>query len=327
MSGINPIIDTLLHEVLGKRIDGRKQGSLNGPINPVATSAQMRQMQSDSRLDARPALPWQVTSNISTSAIRPLANVQPNVSYASLSNSAAIISHVLSRMDTPSILKFTGILMSDQVGGPNSIAYRLRRSILDSGLFYESQLLKWHKGLIQKSEFAQNPQVTGRASPHAAQVVLPEDADLLDNALLRSIGLSGRLDEMSKSALMYQIEFLLSPVLRWQGWIWDNLYMSFGLTFYDRQSDPKRDEEKPDEDASGKEIALLVILTLVDLGDIMAEIRLFGSSVSINMVTNAPRLLDRMISSQHNLVHTLDKMGFLNPRVSVVLGEVPAHVS
>ncbi|NOG32330.1 hypothetical protein HLB35_12235 [Halomonas sp. TBZ9] len=52
MSGINPLIDTLMHQVLGKRGDAAPR-VLNEPVRPVDPGAGPQALRSDSRLDGR----------------------------------------------------------------------------------------------------------------------------------------------------------------------------------------------------------------------------------------------------------------------------------
>lgn len=53
MSGLTPLIDTLLHQVLGKRVDLPTARPLNPPVTPLLPSEAARAVHSDSRLDAR----------------------------------------------------------------------------------------------------------------------------------------------------------------------------------------------------------------------------------------------------------------------------------
>ena len=52
MSGINLLIDTLMHQVLGKRGEPAPR-VLNEPVRPVDPGAGPKALHSDSRLDAR----------------------------------------------------------------------------------------------------------------------------------------------------------------------------------------------------------------------------------------------------------------------------------
>lgn len=51
MSGINTLIDTLMHSVLGKRVDIPLQKELNAPVRPISPSDAPLAVRSDSRLE------------------------------------------------------------------------------------------------------------------------------------------------------------------------------------------------------------------------------------------------------------------------------------
>ena len=53
MSGINTLVDTLLHQVLGKRVDTAPPRELNQPVTPISPADALRAVHSDSRLDPR----------------------------------------------------------------------------------------------------------------------------------------------------------------------------------------------------------------------------------------------------------------------------------
>ncbi|MFC6330267.1 hypothetical protein ACFP3N_16810, partial [Alloalcanivorax gelatiniphagus] len=54
MSGITPILDTLLHQVLGKRVDVPVIRDLPSPVRPLQPGQALQAVHSDSRLDPRP---------------------------------------------------------------------------------------------------------------------------------------------------------------------------------------------------------------------------------------------------------------------------------
>lgn len=54
MSGITPLIDTLLHQVLGRQGEVSLQRALSEPVKPVSSGEGPRPIQGDSDLDGRP---------------------------------------------------------------------------------------------------------------------------------------------------------------------------------------------------------------------------------------------------------------------------------
>ena len=57
MSGITPLIDTLLHQVLGRQGEVSSQRVLNAPVQPVLPGEGPRALQGDAGLDGRPHQP------------------------------------------------------------------------------------------------------------------------------------------------------------------------------------------------------------------------------------------------------------------------------
>ena len=57
MSGITPLIDTLLHQVLGRQAEVSTQRALNAPVQPVYAGDGPRALQGDAGLDGRPLAP------------------------------------------------------------------------------------------------------------------------------------------------------------------------------------------------------------------------------------------------------------------------------
>lgn len=57
MSGITPILDTLLHQVLGRRVDIPLARDLPEPVRPAAPGEAVQVLRSDSRLDGRASPP------------------------------------------------------------------------------------------------------------------------------------------------------------------------------------------------------------------------------------------------------------------------------
>ncbi|CAM3983891.1 flagellar hook-length control protein FliK [Vreelandella rituensis] len=172
MSGINPLIDTLLHEVLGRRGEAPAQRVLNEPVKPVLSGEGPRALRSDSRLDGRPAPPL---TDLQRMPLPEGARSLPRGEHSSnapvstqthFSPAARSIADVLLRFPAPpSVVRTPAPLM--QAGEPpvaSTLASRIESSIRDSGLFYESHLKRWYQGETTRQQLAREPQMlqTGR---------------------------------------------------------------------------------------------------------------------------------------------------------------------
>lgn len=116
MSGITPLIDTLLHQVLGKRVDVPPTKDPNAPVQPVDPGRGPGAIHSDSRLDAR--RPQQATATNSQRPATPNAEVptdsdRPASTITRLSAPGARIAELLARFPAPpSALTSTGPLLT-----------------------------------------------------------------------------------------------------------------------------------------------------------------------------------------------------------------------
>lgn len=168
MSGITPILDTLLHQVLGKRVDLPPPRDLNEAVKPLQAGTAPQAVHSDSRLDPRPPPAATGTGQASDRSAAPAA--PPAVAAGSTSThfsaAARDIAEVLARFPAPpSTLRLAAPLLAPGGGSasPAELAARLKSSIDSSGLFYESHLARWYRGGLGREQLAREPQM--QASP------------------------------------------------------------------------------------------------------------------------------------------------------------------
>lgn len=168
MSGITPLLDTLLHQVLGKRVDTPPARDLNQPVKPTSPAEAPRALHSDSRLDARtnpPPLPklGRTSRDLLDTASRP-EQPQGHLSASAqthFSHSARTIADLLVRFPAPPsiVTTPTPLMVPGQTPAPAVVASRLEDSIRHSGLFYESHLARWYKGELPRQQLAREPQM------------------------------------------------------------------------------------------------------------------------------------------------------------------------
>ncbi len=193
MSGLTPILDTLLTQVLGRRADVQTAAfrAAEQAVGEVRPGAPARPVESDSRLDPRLLDPrlqgprgaeakdasqrvgQAPAEGAGTAASRGPERLPERASVTELSTSARIISRLLqpARGDLPSVIRAPGQLLDPAAGEPRAdqLAQRLGQSIRSSGLFYESHLTQGFQGKLPASERAREPQM--RLLPAPAGVV------------------------------------------------------------------------------------------------------------------------------------------------------------
>ncbi|NIC04286.1 flagellar hook-length control protein FliK [Billgrantia bachuensis] len=167
MSGITPLLDTLLHQVLGKRIDTAPPRDLTEPVRPVDPGEGPRALHSDSRLEGRrpgmaplhgTGMPAQRGDGLTP---RSDPAQPPASSQTHFSPSARTIADLLVRFPAPpSVLSTASPLMSaDEASNATTLAARLQTGVRDSGLFYESHLARWYRGEMSRQQLEGEPQM------------------------------------------------------------------------------------------------------------------------------------------------------------------------
>ncbi|APX92992.1 hypothetical protein BWR19_08670 [Halomonas sp. 1513] len=168
MSGITPLLDTLLHQVLGKRVDVPVQRDLNEPVRPTDPSRAPRAVHSDSRLDARqPSLQGlsgavaREGGRLSGPALP--AGDAPASTHTHFSQAARTIADILVKFPAPpsTLRPAVPLVAASQAASPSAgqLASQLQASINYSGLFYESHLGRWFRGDLPRQVLEAQPQM------------------------------------------------------------------------------------------------------------------------------------------------------------------------
>ena len=184
MSGITPILDTLLHQVLGRRDTPVDRPLPDQLIAPPRAGLPPQSAHSDSRLDPRP-LPTartmigrgdQVSAEPASRGTAASAQEQGGAVTTRFSTAARIIADILMRFPAaPAAIRAqVPLLASPERIQVAQLAARLRDGIESSGLFYEAHLLRWRGGMFPLAQLLREPQMlwSGRAGA-PPQATLP----------------------------------------------------------------------------------------------------------------------------------------------------------
>lgn len=181
MSGITPLIDTLLHQVLGRQAEVSTQRALNAPVQPVYAGDGPRALQGDAGLDGRPLAPLLgdlkrlpgMPDGFRQAQPGGVPSGAPSSTQTHFSPAARTIADVLLRFPAPpTVLRPQAPLMSAQES-PSApvLASRLEASVRDSGLFYESHLKRWFQGEATRQQLLREPQM--QPGPRPAGMFVP----------------------------------------------------------------------------------------------------------------------------------------------------------
>lgn len=332
MSGITPLLDSLLHQVLGKRVDLPSARQGDRPVEPIVPGGAARALHGDSRPDARgpqllsPLL--QAAPRGDGEASRPASpgeSAGPASASTRLSPAARTIAEVLvGHPGRPSAITPAAPLLSS-VGTPpvaSLLAGLLGQSIGESGLFYEAHLARWYRGELPLQALAREPQMggwlppageaassprAGSASPVAPMPVLAEVVEGESPPVESSIraeqapqGGTALSREQLQGLVRHQLELLVNPVLRWEGEAWPGLFMS--LLVQAPEAERKGSarpggggEESVQEEAQW---CLRLDLELPVHGALRVEAWLGARSLSLSMATASPALLEYFSRTQ-----------------------------
>ncbi|NEX16946.1 MAG: flagellar hook-length control protein FliK [Halochromatium sp.] len=167
MSGINSLIDTLMHQVLGKRVETPLPRDLNQPVKPMTATDTPSAVRSDSRLDARTNVPVREALRApqderAIQGRQPAGEKTPPAStQTSFTPSARSIADVLLRFPASSsaVRMAQPLFPTSEHPAPTQVADRLQTSVRDSGLFYESHLSRWFRGDLSREQLQREPQM------------------------------------------------------------------------------------------------------------------------------------------------------------------------
>jgi hypothetical protein len=160
MSGLTPLIDTLLATRLAQRVDLVPLKSEVEVAGPEA-AAKVEKVINDVRLPSRAALQQQLGVGLLKSDQRGHGSAPAGSGgTVTLSVAARAVSAIL-EADTGAANKITGtepLLPRAQPVLPQALAAALARTVANSGLFYESHLAQYAAGTRTRAELAQEPQ-------------------------------------------------------------------------------------------------------------------------------------------------------------------------
>ncbi|APR03291.1 flagellar hook-length control protein FliK [Thauera chlorobenzoica] len=179
MSGINPLLDTLLHHVLGKRVDTALPAPLNQAVGPPGPIEALRAIHGDAGVDGRKAdtlaRPGQRAEGAEAGAAAQREGARGAGAEAAPANasarvhfspSARVIAELLSHYPAaPSALRPAAPLLGAGEADPAVLAGRFEQGVRDSGLFYESHLARWYQGRLPVAQLLSEPQMAGRPPP------------------------------------------------------------------------------------------------------------------------------------------------------------------
>jgi hypothetical protein len=340
MSGLTPLVDTLLATRLAQRVDlvPLKPGvEIAGP-GPV-TSAE--EVANDVRQPSRAAVEQQLGVGLLKSDQRGHGDATAGAGNGvTLSAAARAVSAILDGR-AGAAAKITGTeallpLPSSPLAG---LAASLARTVGNSGLFYESHLAQFAAGTCTLAELAQEPQA--RLDPALkAALALPaagladsaqalqtsERSLLLENAYASNQDAEGQeptakqagaaaLDAARSNAaalagihpdavalVRQQLELLAAPVFRWGGEAWPGVPMDWEIQEEARQA-------AADDETAPRRWSTRLALTLPTLREVEVRISLVGSALQVHLAASENATCDVLADARAELPERLQALG------------------
>ncbi|TRW48833.1 flagellar hook-length control protein FliK [Aliidiomarina halalkaliphila] len=306
MSGITPLLDTLLHQVLGPKGDQSAQKNLNQPVRPVEPGEGPRALQSDSRTDSRAqSQPHNIQPQLRVGSrglppqmpTLPTQNVPNASAQTQLSHAGRAIADILLHYPRPGSVIKPSMPLIQSVESTTSalLGDRLNQSIRTSGVFYEHTLSKWLRGEVPRSSLQQQPQMQV-----ATQIQQQEGIPM------RQIGV--QVPEAMHSLVRHQLEVLSTPVLRWEGDVWSGLFMALVLqpAFWEEPHKTAQDDTEPRK--RKKVWHSDIELTVKGLGHLVVHLALQENSLHLQL-TAEENVIHRLEDKQNDLRNRLNRLG------------------
>lgn len=319
MSGITPILDTLLHQVLGKRVDVPLARELPEPVRPTAPADAVQPARSDSRLNpgAPQPQPLRDTGERPPPGGAPPASdataVERSSTRTQFSAAARTIADLLLRYPAPeaAIRPSAPLLADGDTGDTTVLARRLQASVDRSGLFYESHLRNWSLGKIEPGRLAFEPQMQLTRVPEQPQAEkAPVDGERRPADAVR-LPLDDAAGEALQGVLRHQLEALATPVLRWEGEIWSGVFAALAILAPEREQ-PR--QGAGEESASSREEERdcwqsRLTLRLPHMGEITVRLQLRGERLDMTLGAESTATATRLESAAGELRQRLRERG------------------
>lgn len=300
MSGITPLLDTLLHQVLGPKGNVSEQ-KLNQPVRNVEPGEGPRALQSDSRTDSRansqPHAIQQKGQSADTrlrgqvaqqTAAEPTTNTSTKLH---LTKTGRTIAEIIGQY--PSLAKAVvakvPLLATAETPSSTLVAARLQQSIRHSGLFYEHALKQWYRGHLDRPQLALHPQFLAKSALSGA--------DLAEGKLI---------PESLQPTVRQQLEMLALPTLRWEGDLWSGLFMSLTLTFLRHREEENKEQGKPSIRHCTWQTDM--ILDVTNLGPLRLKFTLYNNRLDLQFFA-AEGIIDRLEAKEDKLRVRLQTLG------------------
>ncbi len=315
MSGLTGLVDTLLAQKLSQRVDLLRLPPASAVKEP-GPAPRAEPGRNDVRLPSHAALDRQMFGAAVTSPAIALADGAAEV----LSSAGRAITTILSVLpaDAGPVLGRSALLpLAPQPGDTTVLAQGLAACVAASGLFYESHLVAFDRGLLPRAELEQEPQAHWNAGREAAET--PQDDEAAPGRSPQARPSAG--DPVHPQALKLvrqQLELLATGVMRWSGEAWPGVPLQWMV---------REDGDDATPHARGAEAAAAwtteLSLVLPGLGPLDVRLGVRGSSVTVRVLADQRATAVRLRAVAGDLKARLSCAGLNTPELAIHAREHP----
>lgn len=353
MSGLTPLLDTLLATRLAQRVDLVPLKSEVQVAGPEA-AAPVEDVSNDVRLPSRAAVEQQLGIGLLKSDQRGHGGAAAGPGDGvTLSTAARALSAILDDRASAAAKVIGTEALLPVPSSLAGLAASLARTVGNSGLFYESHLAQFAAGTRALAELAQEPQArldpslkaalalpaagtadSAQALPAGERSLLPgnaraapQDAEgqdpfvkqggtaATDAARSNAAGLAG-IHPDAVALVRQQLELLAAPVFRWGGEAWPGVPMDWEIQEDARQA-------AADDEVAPRTWSTRVALTLPSLKEVEVRISLVGSALQVNLAASENTTRDMLAESRAELPERLQALGL--QLMGLQIGTLPPH--
>jgi hypothetical protein len=209
-----------------------------------------------------------------------------------------------------SSLPQTNVILQGPPVDAAALAVRLREALTLSGIFYESHLVQWSRGERTLKDILREPQGKSNARAKSAldqshrsviDIILGTDEIIPDETVATENGKKSKLpvEPEMLPILKEQMQTLHSGQFVWRGEAWPGQDVEWAVGEREPDSEEKRE----------REMETTLRMTMSNLGEVSATLRLSGDGVRLHLVTDLDSAATAMHSNRQGLADAMSAAG------------------
>jgi hypothetical protein len=287
MSGLTPLVDTLLTTRLAQRLDLLPLKSELEIASPGAV-IQVKKVSNELHLPSRAALQQQLGVGLLKSGAAGYGHGPARAGDAvTLSVAARAVSAILNSQ-AGATTKITGTEplwpTAQSVQAP-LLAEKLASTVVNSGLFYESHLAQHVVGTYPLAQLAQEPQARLDATPSGAGAAVSTAYDSASDRAPATAAshVAEAIHPETMALVRQQLELLTLPLFRWVGEVWPGTTMDWEI-----QEEPSERQTADDREATARSWCTRLAMRLPALGAVDVRLTLAGRTLQVHLAAREP---------------------------------------